>query len=490
MDYELKKAKHEKTSIIPIEEVYTDLDIKENDPYEPSVGYRFDTPRRWSQDKSRSKSIGIRDLKLTPSSGDIRCRFLTYVHIGYTTRHYVWDTDHYEKQGNDTFREINVGPQNNQHPIKFWAISNAISYSITPDNNFEEILTDMMAQINDATWKGVEISANNYQTSTVNNANRQYRGPFYVKEKTTINEEEEVTELSNIGYIQNYNCLKLPLTFYYHYDSNTCEFEMKKPTNLRTIKMVNHSKPTSEPDNYYFSWDNTDIPAAYRTYSTRTIEANKRTQRMDDNDDPIAQLDAYNPTPEIRGVELLMIIDGADVDSLKAVYNFFNQNLSDDFIDDIALVEVDGKDYYVPFIRNIGVLNHPRFIDSKNQPFTSNFAHYSTNDYNTFHLRENVIGMVTNLNLSNVWDRTHLIYHATFAETRTRMIGRNNDHWDAPNKRFIVPGGDQDEFYLRFTTDGKHNILPVGCHFNVDLCFMLNTTNNTATGTGNHDSFK
>ena len=54
----------------------------------------------------------------------------------------------------------------------------------------------------------------------------------------------------------------------------------------------------------------------------------------------------------------------------------------------------------------------------------------------------------------------------------------------------MVPGGDQDEFYLRFTTDGKHNVLPVGCHFNVDLCFMLNTTNNTATGTGNHDMFK
>ena len=98
--------------------------------------------------------------------------------------------------------------------------------------------------------------------------------------------------------------------------------------------------------------------------------------------------------------------------------------------------------------------------------------------------------MKTNLNLNNVWDRIHLIYHATFAETRTRMIGRNGDHWDSPNKRFIVPGGDQDEFYLRFTTDGKHNILPVGCHFNVDLCFMLNTTNNTATGTSNHDMFK
>ena len=100
----------------------------------------------------------------------------------------------------------------------------------------------------------------------------------------------------------------------------------------------------------------------------------------------------------------------------------------------------------------------------------------------------NLTGFRTNLALNNVWDRLHLIYHASFAETRTRIIGRNTDHWDSPNKRFIVPGGDQDEFYLKFTTDGKHNILPIGCHFNVDLCFMLNTTNNTATG--NHDMFK
>ena len=80
MDFELKKSKRDKSSIVPIEEVYTDLDIKENDPHDPSIGYRFDTPRRWAQDKSKSKSIGIRDLKLIPSSGDIRCRFVAYCH--------------------------------------------------------------------------------------------------------------------------------------------------------------------------------------------------------------------------------------------------------------------------------------------------------------------------------------------------------------------------------------------------------------------------
>ena len=94
MDYEHKKFKHEKTSIIPIEEVYTDLDIKENDQYEPSIGYRFDTPRRWAQDKSKSKSIGIRDLKLTPSSGDIRCRFIHFLNPCVACFEPTWNIDH------------------------------------------------------------------------------------------------------------------------------------------------------------------------------------------------------------------------------------------------------------------------------------------------------------------------------------------------------------------------------------------------------------
>ena len=75
MTFEYQKFKREKSSIIPIEEIYTDLDINVNDPYVPNVGYRFDSPRRWCNDGSKNKSIGIRDLHLTPSSGDIRCRF-------------------------------------------------------------------------------------------------------------------------------------------------------------------------------------------------------------------------------------------------------------------------------------------------------------------------------------------------------------------------------------------------------------------------------
>jgi len=482
MDYELKKSKREKSSIVPIEEVYTDLDIKENDPYEPSIGYRFDTPRRWAQDKSKNKSIGIRDLKLTPSSGDIRCRFLTYAHVGYTTRHYVWNTNHYEKSGDDTFRDFNfnTAASGAAIPLKFWAVSNAINYSITPQNNFEEILTDMINQINDATWKGVSI--NHHRCSTIPNGTHQKgRGPLYVDENDD----------SVLDYVLNYNCLKIPMTFYYHYDSSACNFNVKNVRNLRLIRMLHssHSKPSNEPDEYFYRWEQSDIPNAYNSYTIQYIEDNNETQLTDEGT-PITELYAYDPQPTIRGVELLMIVDVIDEDSLRAIYNFFNQPLHDEDYDDLAMIEVDGKDYYVPFMKNTGGTTSFNFIDGKNQPYLSSFPRYTSARHASYRTRTDITGMITNLNLNNVWDRIHLIYHASFAETRTRMIGRNNDHWDSPNKRFIVPGSDQDEFYLRFTTDGKHSILPIGCHFNVDLCFMLNTSNNLATGTGNHDMFK
>ena len=97
----------------------------------------------------------------------------------------------------------------------------------------------------------------------------------------------------------------------------------------------------------------------------------------------------------------------------------------------------------------------------------------------------------TNLNLLNVWDRVNLYYHATFADTKHKIIGRNGEHWDSPNKQFIVDENSRDQFNIWFTSDGRHRILPHGCVFNIDLAFLLNPTNNTATGVrSSHDSFK
>ena len=189
----------------------------------------------------------------------------------------------------------------------------------------------------------------------------------------------------------------------------------------------------------------------------------------------------YDPFPLIANSELLMIAN--DIRSLKSIYALFNQKMPD--ISEIATIRIDRIVYYVPFIHKVGV----SYVDGLGNQYESHFRlDNQVNEDSTPNV--NVDRALTNLNLRNVWDRINLNYHASFSQTRNKLIGRNNDHWDTPNKRFIVPGGDQDQFYLRFTTDGKHNILPIGCHFNIDLCFMLNTTNNTATGTSNHDSFK
>ena len=291
-----------------------------------------------------------------------------------------------------------------------------------------------------------------------------------------------------MDYVLNINWLKIPLYFIYIYDSNLTSFKVKLTTTARGILMNNASKSMNDLDTSSMILEQEQIGNQYPYDFNVVRKAKTPIKTTGESPVDVTDLDFWNPTPFILSSELLMLIDSEDEASLKAVYAFFNQNLSDDDLDNLALVECDGIFYYVPFIKN-NSSDSFNFIDEKQTPYSSSFPLSTANRYNYIKLATaNLRGFRTNLVLNNVWDRLHLLYHASFAETRARIIGRNGDHWDSPNKRFIVPGADQDEFYLQFTTDGKHNILPIGCHFNVDLCFMLNTTNNTATG--NHDMFK
>ena len=463
MDYELKKFQREKTSIVPIEEVYTDLDIKENDPYEPSIGYRFDTPRRWAQDKSKSKSVGIRDLKLTPSSGDIRCRF---VHLLYPC------VDAFTATWNATNGEYDIDYDTITHHT-VWAprtyMTNDIIENITPANGFEEIITDILFnKLNGNIWREIRkaTKATNYFYMSYAQSSTQTRSLYY---KASDGTQADVS---------NKKALPIPSTFSYNYDSNTCQLSINTVSHLRTIDMTNSTTLSSVDENGAV----TISTVGYNPHDT-----------VDAATSEISGCNhAYVQNPSPVNSELLMITD--DQSSLKNIYALFNQrfpqkliagtNKYEDDFDSVASILIDGKLYYVPFIHNDG----SSLITIQGAPYTSYFCLSNKAAGRT--ADTSYVTDINNLNLNNVWDRIHLIYHTTFAETRTRMIGRNNDHWDSPNKRFMVPGSDQDQFYLRFTTDGKHNILPVGCHFNVDLCFMLNSTNNTATGTGNHDLFK
>ena len=483
MAYYYQRWKKNKSSIIPIEEIYTDNDINENDPYDKRNGYRFDTPRRWANDPSRNKSVGVRDLHLTPSSGDIRCRFVAYVNVRYKTETANWVTDHYEvDESTADYEEL-------PDTVKFQCVSDLYECNITPNNNFEEIITSMIEFLNNASWKGIDVpntSANHALFGK--NVHQAGRKTYYVKEKevaatTGTNATEAHTEFENLDYILNWHSLKLPITFNYDFDANTADFVFKNNTQLRTVVMETVSKMT---DTINSSPKYSHTATELANYKPIDEALNKTEQYQDDNTDSIT---VYDPNPVIYSAELLLLVELHDDASLKGVYDLFNQKLNNK--NTLPQIKVDDSVYVIPFLSREQVASG----DYKSR---FNVFHGQTTGTSRTILKGNTVlsnnnglpGFRTNVHLDNVWDRLHLNYHATFAETKHRIIGRNGDHWDTPNKQFMIPTGDQDQFNLFFTTDGVPHILPIGCHFNVDLTFILNPTKNTAINTGSHDMFK
>ena len=63
------------------------------------------------------------------------------------------------------------------------------------------------------------------------------------------------------------------------------------------------------------------------------------------------------------------------------------------------------------------------------------------------------------LNYTNVWNRKQAYIHSTFSDSRRGYIGLRNDFWTKPSKLYTYSNGNQ-EFYIRFTTDGKEPFLP------------------------------
>ena len=77
----------------------------------------------------------------------------------------------------------------------------------------------------------------------------------------------------------------------------------------------------------------------------------------------------------------------------------------------------------------------------------------------------------------NVWDRSHIEFHASFSDAKYGFIGCNNDFYYKPNVLFNPPT-DGPVFKIRFTSDGKTPILPRYCRFIVQLTFILNYMKN------------
>jgi len=76
------------------------------------------------------------------------------------------------------------------------------------------------------------------------------------------------------------------------------------------------------------------------------------------------------------------------------------------------------------------------------------------------------------INLNNVWSREPLYVHASFSRSKKRYLCRTGDFWFKPSK-YYYDNIANDEFFLFFTTDTTHWIIPYDAVKVIELCFIL-----------------
>ena len=74
---------------------------------------------------------------------------------------------------------------------------------------------------------------------------------------------------------------------------------------------------------------------------------------------------------------------------------------------------------------------------------------------------------------SNVWNRQSLYIHSSFSNSHRSLIGRNNDFYTSPSKKYQYSTS-TNTFNIFFTSDGVTRIFPLYCDFYFDLSFILN----------------
>mgnify|MGYP000822038064 CR=1 FL=1 len=66
--YKSEKQFTKNASKLPVEEIYTSVDLDRGQEWDPNLGFNFQYPQRWVSDRSQKKAIGIRRLQVTPSA--------------------------------------------------------------------------------------------------------------------------------------------------------------------------------------------------------------------------------------------------------------------------------------------------------------------------------------------------------------------------------------------------------------------------------------
>ena len=89
--------------------------------------------------------------------------------------------------------------------------------------------------------------------------------------------------------------------------------------------------------------------------------------------------------------------------------------------------------------------------------FTSflKFLNQEINTDNITHLYE-----ISTKSFSSCWNRETLFVHSSFASSHRRLIGRNNDFWQTPSKKYEYTTA-LPNFNIYFTTNGHNRIFPI-----------------------------
>jgi len=72
-----------------------------------------------------------------------------------------------------------------------------------------------------------------------------------------------------------------------------------------------------------------------------------------------------------------------------------------------------------------------------------------------------------------VWNRQSLYFHSSFSNSHRGLIGRNNEFWFKPSKKYPYSTS-SNNFTIHFTTDGANRIFPIHCFLYIELSFILN----------------
>ena len=116
---------------------------------------------------------------------------------------------------------------------------------------------------------------------------------------------------------------------------------------------------------------------------------------------------------------------------------------------------------YQHYLQLHGLLNQ-----RENIPFEK---YLQDNNFNT-----NSLIFVPEYRFSNVWNRTPLYLHASFSDSKMHYACKTGDYWEKPAKIFFDNTHGL-QFYIYFTTDGYHKIIPCWSNILLELSFILRT---------------